>query len=45
VTANGVTTELVQHTVSLAHGAIYWTILLAVVVVGSLMIFRRRDVV
>ena len=45
VTANGVSTELVQHTVSLAHGAIYWTILLAVVVVGSLMIFRRRDVV
>ena len=44
VTANGVSTELVQHTVSLAHGAIYWTILLAVVVVGSLMIFRRRDV-
>jgi ABC-2 type transport system permease protein len=45
VTANGVSTELVQHTVSLAHGAIYWTILLAVVVVGSLMIFRSRDVV
>jgi len=45
VTANGVSTELVQHTVSLAHGAIYWTILLAVVVVCSLMIFRRRDVV
>jgi len=45
VTANGVSTELVQHTVSLAHGAIYWTILLAVVVVCSLMIFRRRAVV
>ena len=44
MTSDGMTIELVQHTVSLAHGAIYWSILIPLVVAGSLLIFRRRDV-
>jgi hypothetical protein len=45
VTPEGVTIDYVAHTVSLAHGAAYWSILLVLVVTGSLLIFRRRDVV
>jgi ABC-2 type transport system permease protein len=44
VTSDGVDIDFVQHTVSLTHGAIYWSVLLALVVLGSLLIFRRRDV-
>jgi ABC-2 type transport system permease protein len=45
VTAEGVDIEYVEHHLSLMHGATYWTILLLVLVVASLLIFRRRDVV
>ena len=44
MTSDGMTIELVQHTVSFGHGAIYWSILIPLVVAGSLLIFRRRDV-
>lgn len=36
--------DFVQRTISLTHGLVYWAVLLAVLVVGSLLIFRRRDV-
>jgi ABC-2 type transport system permease protein len=45
VMPDGVSIDFVQHTVSLTHGAVYWTILLTLVVLGSLLIFRRRDVI
>jgi ABC-2 type transport system permease protein len=44
VTPGGAYIQFVQHTVSLTHGAIYWGVLLAVVIAGSQLIFRRRDV-
>jgi ABC-2 type transport system permease protein len=44
-TADGVNIDFVQRTVSLTHGAAYWSILLALVVLGSLLVFRRRDVI
>jgi ABC-2 type transport system permease protein len=44
-TADGRNIDFVQHTVSLTHGAAYWSILLALVVLGSLLVFRRRDVI
>jgi ABC-2 type transport system permease protein len=44
VTPEGVNIDYVEHAVSLAHGAIYWSILLVLLVIGSLLIFRRRDV-
>jgi ABC-2 type transport system permease protein len=44
VTSDGVEIDYVEHAVSLTHGAIYWSILLVLVVMGSLLIFRRRDV-
>jgi hypothetical protein len=44
VSPEGVSFEFAEHSLSLAHGAAYWTVLLAVVVLGSLLIFRRRDV-
>jgi ABC-2 type transport system permease protein len=45
VTTEEVNIDFVEHTVSLAHGALYWSILLVLVVMGSLLIFRRRDVI
>jgi ABC-2 type transport system permease protein len=36
--------DTVERTISLAHGIVYWAVLLVVVVVGSLLVFRRRDV-
>jgi ABC-2 type transport system permease protein len=45
VTPDGVITELVERGVSFTHGLIYWALLLALVVMASLLIFRRRDVV
>ena len=36
--------DYVARTVSLSHGLTYWAVLLAVVVVGTAVIFRRRDV-
>ena len=45
VTPEGASVEWVEQTVSLTHGAIYWSILITLVIIGSLLIFRRRDVV
>jgi len=36
--------DSVERTISLGHGIVYWAVLLVVVVVGSLLVFRRRDV-
>jgi ABC-2 type transport system permease protein len=45
LTPEGATIEWVERTVSLTQGAIYWSILITLVIVASLLIFRRRDVV
>jgi ABC-2 type transport system permease protein len=45
VTPEGASIEWVEHTMSFTHGAIYWSILLALAIIGSLLIFRRRDVI
>ena len=45
VTPDGVIIELVERGVSFTHGLVYWALLLTLVVLGSLLIFRRRDVV
>jgi ABC-2 type transport system permease protein len=45
VTPDGVNIDYVEHSVGFSHGLIYWAILLAVIVLGSLLIFRRRDVI
>jgi ABC-2 type transport system permease protein len=45
VTADGVNIEFIQHHVSFTHALVYWSILLALVIIGSLLIFRRRDVI
>jgi ABC-2 type transport system permease protein len=45
VTQDGVTVELVEGAVSLTHGLVYWSIILLLVIVGSLLIFRHRDVI
>jgi ABC-2 type transport system permease protein len=42
--AEGDVVDTVERTISLTHGVAYWATLLFVVVVGSLLIFRRRDV-
>ena len=44
ITPDGMNIEFAAHNLSLTHGLVYWAILLVVVVAGSLMIFRRRDV-
>jgi len=44
MTPNGVSMEFTEHSLSLSHGITYWAVLLLVVVAGSLLIFRRRDV-
>jgi ABC-2 type transport system permease protein len=44
VPPDGVNTEIVQGTLSFTQGVLYWSILLALVIMGSLLIFRRRDV-
>lgn len=44
VGADGVQIDYLEHTISLAHGLTYWALILAVVVVASLLVFRRRDV-
>jgi ABC-2 type transport system permease protein len=41
---DGVSIEFAEHSLSLGHGITYWAVLLLVVVAGSLLIFRRRDV-
>ena len=45
VTPDGVTVELVEGVVSLTHGLVYWSIILTLVIMGSLLIFRHRDVI
>jgi ABC-2 type transport system permease protein len=45
VTPDGVITDLVERGVSFTHGLVYWALLLTLVVIGSLLIFRHRDVV
>jgi ABC-2 type transport system permease protein len=40
----GVGVDYVERTVSLTHGLVFWGVVLAVIVVGSALIFRRRDV-
>ncbi len=44
VTANGVEFTQVERAISLTHGLVYWAVVVAVVVVGTLVVFRRRDV-
>jgi ABC-2 type transport system permease protein len=44
VTAEGDVVDTVERTVSLTHGIVYWAVLLLVVIVGSLLVFRHRDV-
>jgi ABC-2 type transport system permease protein len=45
VTPDGVTVELVEGAVSLTHGLVYWSIILTLVIMGSLLVFRHRDVI
>ena len=42
-TPDGTNLDFVEHSVSLTHGAIYWSIILALLITCSLLIFRRRD--
>jgi ABC-2 type transport system permease protein len=44
LTEGGLSMEYVQREVNLAHGAVYWTVLLAGLIIVALLIFRRRDV-
>ncbi len=41
---DGVSVDYLERTVSLTHGLVYWAVLLAVVIVGTAVVFRRRDV-
>jgi hypothetical protein len=34
----------VERTVTLTHGLTFWAIALVIIIVGSALIFRRRDV-
>jgi ABC-2 type transport system permease protein len=36
--------EPVERTIGLAHGLVYWGALLTVLIIGSAVVFRRRDV-
>jgi hypothetical protein len=45
VTRDGVAVELVESAVSLTHGLVYWSIILTLVIMFSLLIFRHRDVI
>ena len=45
VTGDGANIEFVERTLSFTHGAVYWSALLALVILSSLLIFRRRDVI
>ena len=44
LTEGGLSVEYLQREVTLAHGAVYWAVLLAVLIITALLIFRRRDV-
>jgi ABC-2 type transport system permease protein len=41
---DGLSIDYVERTVSLTHGLVYWAVLLAVVLLVTAVIFRRRDV-
>jgi ABC-2 type transport system permease protein len=41
---DGMSIDYVEKTISLTHGLLYWGVLLAVVIIITLVIFRRRDV-
>jgi ABC-2 type transport system permease protein len=41
---DGMSIDYLERSVSLTHGLVYWAVLLAVVIVGTAVIFRRRDV-
>lgn len=41
---DGVSFDYLERTVSLNHGLVFWGVLLAVVVLGTAIVFRRRDV-
>ena len=43
-TSSGLSCTWVERTVSLTHGAVELTVLLAVVLAVALVVFRRRDV-
>ena len=44
LTAEGISVDYVERTISFAHGLTYWGIVLAVLIVAAALIFRRRDV-
>jgi ABC-2 type transport system permease protein len=44
VTADGVMIDQVERSVGLVHGLTYWGILLTVIIIGTAVVFRRRDV-
>jgi ABC-2 type transport system permease protein len=44
LTEGGLSVEYLERQVSLVHGAAYWTVLLAGLIIVALLIFRRRDV-
>jgi ABC-2 type transport system permease protein len=44
VTAQGLNERQVQHTISFADSSLYWAVLLVVVIAGTYLVFRRRDV-
>jgi ABC-2 type transport system permease protein len=43
-TPGGVNLDVVERSVSLTHGVVYWSIVLVLLITCSLLIFRRRDV-
>ena len=44
MTPEGRSFDEIEKHLSLAHGAVYWALVVAVVVVGTGFVFRRRDV-
>ena len=44
LTEGGLSVEYLERQVGLVHGAVYWTVLLAGLIIVALLIFRRRDV-
>jgi ABC-2 type transport system permease protein len=43
LTADGISVDYVEHTISFVHGLTYWGIVLTVLIVSAALIFRRRD--
>jgi ABC-2 type transport system permease protein len=40
----GISFDSVERTITMTHAVTYWGVILAVLIVGSLLVFRRRDV-